>query len=197
MESEARWLQLARDGDQDAFRHLVLLHEKRVARTVLGMLEEAEADDVAQEVFIRLHQSLHTFRGEARLSTWLTRVAINLCLDRLRARKRRGWRWLSLDSDDGNSMHPVLEGEDLLDSRERAALVQAAVKALKPEWRAVVVLRWLQGLSTEETAQALGLPYGTVLSRLSRALGDLRRRLGPLLNEEARPARSTQKEQGT
>ncbi len=180
-EQEARWLQLARTGDGDAFRQLVDRHQGRVARTVLGMLGEQDADDVAQEVFIRLHRHMHEFRGEAKLGTWLTRVAINLCLDRLRARQRRQWRWLSLHSEEGQRLEPALDGEALLDARERQALVRRAVQELKPEWRAVVVLRWLEGLSTEETADLLQLPYGTVLSRLSRAMKALGRELAPLL----------------
>lgn len=184
-EREDRWLQQARSGDDEAFRHLVELHEGRVARTVLGMVGEEEAEDVAQEVFIRLHRHLHDFRGEARLGTWLTRVAINLCLDRLRQRKRRQWRWLSLSSEEGRDLEPALDGEAMLDERERKALVRRAVQALKPEWRAVVLLRWLEGLSTEETAEVLRVPYGTVLSRLSRAMKALGQELAPLMERKA------------
>jgi RNA polymerase sigma-70 factor (ECF subfamily) len=181
---------MARAGDEEAFRRLVEAHEGRVAAVVLGMLGEDEAEDVAQEVFIRCHRSLDQFRGEAQLSTWLTRIAINLCLDRLRARKRWHLRFLHLDTEEGRAREPALDGEAALDARERGRLVRRAVHRLKPEWRAVVVLRWLQGLSTEETAQQLGIPYGTVLSRLSRAMEALRRELGPLLDrgEGRRPA---------
>lgn len=184
-ERESRWLQQARSGDDEAFRHLVEMHEGRVARTVLGMVGEEEAEDVAQEVFIRLHRHLHDFRGEARLGTWLTRVAINLCLDRLRQRKRRQWRWLSLSSEEGRDLEPALDGEAMLDERERKALVRRAVQALKPEWRAVVLLRWLECFSTEETAEILRVPYGTVLSRLSRAMKALGQELAPLMERKA------------
>lgn len=179
---ESVWIQAARDGDREAFRRLVEAHESRVAATVTGMLGEGpDADDVGQEVFLRLHRALDGFRGEARLSTWLTRVAINLSLDRLRARQRWHQRFLGLETEEGQRLEPVLDGEGLLDARERARLVRRAVRRLRPAWRAVVVLRHLQGLSTEETAAALGLPYGTVLSRLSRGLAVLRRDLQPLL----------------
>jgi RNA polymerase sigma-70 factor (ECF subfamily) len=179
---ESAWILAARHGDREAFRLLVKAHESRVAATVTGMLGEGpDADDVGQEVFLRLHRALDGFRGEARLSTWLTRVAINLSLDHLRARQRWHQRFLGLETEDGPLREPALDGEALLDARERARLVRRAVRRLRPTWRAVVVLRHLQGLSTEETAAALGLPYGTVLSRLSRGLAVLRRDLQPLL----------------
>lgn len=178
------WLERARAGDDLAFRHLVEAHEARVAAVALGMLGAEEAEDVGQEVFIRLHRHLHQFRGEAQLSTWLTRIAINLCLDRLRVRRRLRARFLRLD-EAGEEREPRQDGEALLDSRERARLVRRAVHDLKADWRAVVVLRWLRGMDTEETARLLGIPYGTALSRLSRAMGELRRRLGPLLEMPA------------
>ena len=178
------WLERARAGDGQAFRHLVEAHEARVAAVALGMLGAEEAEDVGQEVFIRLHRHLQQFRGEAQLSTWLTRIAINLCLDRLRMRHRLRARFLRLD-EAGEEREPRQDGEALLDSRERARLVRRAVHDLKPDWRAVVVLRWMRGMDTEETARLLGIPYGTALSRLSRAMGELRRRLGPLLEMHA------------
>jgi RNA polymerase sigma-70 factor (ECF subfamily) len=184
---ESALILAARAGDREAFRVLVEAHESRVAATVTGMLGEGpDADDVGQEVFLRLHRALDGFRGEARLSTWITRVAINLSLDRLRARQRWHQRFLGLESEEGRPLEPALDGEALLDERERSRLVRRAVRRLRPTWRAVVVLRHLQGFSTEETAAALGLPYGTVLSRLSRGLAMLRRDLQPLL--EGAPA---------
>lgn len=182
---DLEWVRGALAGDSDSFRRLVEAYEGRVAGVVAGMLGEgADADDVGQEVFIRLHQSLGQFRGESRLSTWLTRIAINLCLDRLRARQRWHKRFLGLEEDEVRPQEPRLDGEALLDQRERARVVRRAVRRLRPSWRAVVVLRYLRGCSTEETAQALSIPYGTVLSRLSRGLSALRDDLGPLLGDE-------------
>lgn len=176
-------------GDARAFAELVERHRGRVAATVIGMLGPGpEADDVGQEVFVQLHRSLGQFRGEAALGTWLTRIAINRSLDELRRRQRRLSRWLRLDGGDGQlgDREPRLDGEAELDARERARLVRAAVQRLKPDWRAVVVLRWMQGHSTLETAEILGVPKGTVLSRLSRALDRLRLELGDLNEAEDR-----------
>jgi RNA polymerase sigma-70 factor (ECF subfamily) len=179
---ELDWVQAALDGDSESFRLLVEAYESRVAAVVTGMLGEGpDADDVGQEVFIRLHHSLAQFRGESRLGTWLTRIAINLCLDRLRARQRWHKRFLGLEEDEMRPREPRMDGEALLDERERGRIVRRAVRRLRPSWRAVVVLRHLRGYSTEETAQTLGIPFGTVLSRLSRALKALREDLGPLL----------------
>lgn len=179
------WVRGALAGDSDSFRLLVEAHQDRVAGVVVGMLGEGpEADDVGQEVFIRLHSSLGQFRGESRLGTWLTRIAINLCLDRLRARQRWHRRFLRLEDEENRPGEPRVDAEALLDQRERARLVRRAVRGLRPSWRAVVVLRYLRGHSTEETAQVLGIPYGTVLSRLSRGLSSLREALGPLLGED-------------
>ncbi len=176
-------LEQARGGDESAFERLVQRHEGRVAATVIGMLGSGmDAEDVGQEVFIRLHANLHRFRGEAQLGTWLTRVAINRCLDRLRSRQGVLGRWLGLEPSELGSLEPRLSGEEVLDARERSRLVQDAVRRLKPAWRAVVVLRLLQGYSTLETAELLGLPKGTVLSRLARGSQKLREELGPLLD---------------
>lgn len=179
---DLRDLAAARLGDSQAFARLVERHEGRVAATVIGMLGEGpEAEDVGQEVFIRLHAALHRFRQEARLSTYITRIAINLSLDRLRARQRLLGRVFGIEHDELGPLEPAQDAGDLLDARERARLVRRAVRQLRPAWRAVVVLRLLQGYSTLETAELLGVPKGTVLSRLARASAALREHLGPLI----------------
>jgi len=167
-------------GDERAFARLVERHRGRVAATVVGMLGPGpEADDVGQDVFIELHRSLGGFRGDAALGTWLTRIAINRSLDALRRRQRGFGRWLRLGGEEGElgEAEPRSDGHARIEARERGERVRAAVQRLKPEWRAVVVLRWLQGHSTLETAELLGIPKGTVLSRLSRALDRLRTEL--------------------
>jgi RNA polymerase sigma-70 factor, ECF subfamily len=177
-------------GDDQAFARLVARHRGKVAATVIGMLGPGpEADDVGQEVFLQLHRSLAGFRAEASLGTWLTRIAINRSLDELRRRQRRFGRWLRLGSDSSGEDWAELQvdGEAEMERRDRQARVRAAVQRLKPDWRAVVVLRWLQGYSTLQTAELLGIPKGTVLSRLSRALDKLRGELGELQEEEGSP----------
>jgi RNA polymerase sigma-70 factor, ECF subfamily len=181
---DARDLPLAIGGDSSAFERIVRRHESRVAATVIGMLGASpEADDTGQEVFIRLHKSLGGFRQEAQLSTYITRIAINLWLDKLRSRQRGFGKWIGLESEALGPDEPFISGDDHIDERERARLVRHAVTQLKPSWRAVVVLRLLQGYSTLETAKLLGLPKGTVLSRLARASSRLRAWLGPILQD--------------
>ncbi len=165
----------AGDGDDGAFRELVERYESQVAATVVGMLGPGtDAEDVGQETFIRFHAALGRFRGEAALGTYLTRIAINLSLNVSRSRQRARWRFWSLDSEEDPAPAPFTDGAALQDQADTRAEVQMALQRLKPDHRAVVVLRTIQGYSTRETAQALGLPEGTVLSRLSRGLSSLK-----------------------
>lgn len=175
-------LEDARRGDQRAFQQLVDRYEGRVAATVVSMLGHGpEADDVGQETFIRFYKSMDRFRGESSLDTYLTRIAINESLKALKRRQRWAQRFFSRDRDDIELAEPAVEGGEQLDARERARLVQDALHHLNPEHRAIVVLRILEGYSTRETADLLGVPQGTVMSRLSRALEKLEHLLGPLL----------------
>ena len=176
----------ARDGDDHAFREIVDRYESRVAATVVGMLGPGpDAEDVGQETFIRFHAALGRFRGEAALGTYLTRIAINLSLNASKSRQRARRFW-SLDSEQDPAPEPVTDGQALQDQADTRAEVRAALQQLKPDHRAVVVLRMIQGCSTRETAQALGLPEGTVLSRLSRGLASLKEILkGEFGHEEA------------
>ena len=172
----------ARAGDRQAFRALVERFEHDVAATVVAMLGPgAEVDDVVQEVFIRFYEALPQFRGEAKVSTYLKRIAINRSLDELRRRKRTLARFLSRDDASASVPEPGAEGDDEVDRRERRALVHRAIGSLPPKHRAVVVLRLIEGYSTEETAEMLGVAYGTVLSRLNRARNKLRTVLKPYL----------------
>ena len=187
----------AREGDRRAFRLLVERYEADVAATVVAMLgPTAEVDDVAQEVFIRFYRSLDRFRGEAAVSTYLKRIAINRSLDALRRRKRFLSRFLSRDDEAIHVTEPALEDEGRLEDRERARFVHEAIEALPPKHRAVVVLRLIEGYSTEETAAILEIPYGTVLSRLSRAHAKLKTLLTPYIQERVK-GREGEREQIT
>lgn len=172
----------AREGDAQAFRQLVERYEPAVAATVIGMLGPGdEAEDVGQETFIRFYESLDRFRGEASLRTYLTRIAVNLSLNALERRRRWRSRFRSRDREDARLPEPAGDARADLESRENEALVRAAIDRLGPEHRAVVVLRLIEGRSTRETAEVLGVPPGTVMSRLSRALGNLEADLRSML----------------
>lgn len=154
----------ARKGDQTAFKNIVLKYQDDVARVVIGMLGKTEdANDVGQDVFIRFYKSINQFKGDASLKTYLTRIAMNLSLNRIKQIKNR--RLVSLDEKNDDRIAPVQESEKL----EMNELLQMALEKLEPDFRSVVTLRLIEGYSTKETAEQLGLPLGTVLSRLSRA----------------------------
>ncbi len=174
----------ARTGDPLAFEQIIHRYEGQVAATAIGMMGRCpEADDVGQETFIRLHTYLHKYRGDAALGTYIVRIAINQSLKALKQRKRRRERFVRYDPEVLESMGPVVEGSDAVDARERERFVHAALGQINPEQRAVVVLRMLEGYSTQETAAMLNVPEGTVMSRLSRALDRLKGLLGPMLQE--------------
>lgn len=172
----------ARDGDAEAFRQLVERYEGAVATTAIGMLGRGpEAEDVGQETFIRFYRSIERFRGDASLRTYLTRIAMNQALKALKKRQRLRSRFFSREENPTDAALEPVEPRDDIGERERREMVQNALQVLTPEHRSVVVLRILEGFDTKETARMLGVPQGTVMSRLSRALEKLEHVLGPLL----------------
>lgn len=175
--SDEHLVQLARQGDERAFGRLVQRHERQVRGIVQNMLGDTdEAKDAAQEVFLRFYRALDNFRGDANLSTYLGRIAINVALTHSERRKRR--RWLSWGAAEANALIP--ETADQSHDPARAELRDAlrhALGRLEPDFRAVVVLRLVEGYSVKETADMLKLPTGTVASRLSRAQRQLRETL--------------------
>ncbi len=172
----------ARNGDAAAFRELVERYEGQVAATVIGMVGYGpDAEDVGQEVFIRFFRALDRFRGDAALGTYLTRIAINQSLKMIRKRKSRLSRFAGSVDDLETKVEPMGDLSTEMDESERQRLVHAALGRLKADHRAVVVLRMLRGYSTKEAADMLGIPAGTVMSRLSRALEQLERLLAPAI----------------
>ena len=161
------------NGDQNAFGEIVNRYQKMVARTVKGMLGDSVfAEDIGQEVFINLFYSLSEFRGEAKLSTYIQKIAVNLTLNEIKRRKR----FFSMFSQKANNeMHEFeISEQDTEERKEAAEIVNKALMAMDPKFRIIITLRMLQGYSTKETAEILSLPIGTVLSRLSRAQEQLR-----------------------
>jgi len=161
------------NGDKLAFGEIVTRYRKMVARTVKGMLgDSVYAEDIGQEVFIKLYYSLRDFRGEAKLSTYIQKIAVNLTLTEIKRRKR----FFSMFSQKGNDeIYEFEVADNETEHRNEAQeLVNKALTALDPKFRIVVTMRMLHGYSTKETAEILELPLGTVLSRLSRAQEQLR-----------------------
>ena len=148
----------------------MLRHEGKVAGVVKSMLRATpEADDVGQEVFIRFYKALHKFKGESAVGTYLIRIAINLSLNEIKRRKRSNV-FFAAEEEGMKKASPEVD----VDVKE---VVNREIKRLDWDYQSVITLRMIEGYSTQETAEILGVPLGTVLSRLSRAQKKLRMEL--------------------
>lgn len=181
---EAPLLERARAGDDAAFAELVTHYERKVFRLARNITQNDEdAEDVLQDAFLKAYTHLDRFHGESKFYTWVVRIAVNEALMKLR--KRRGDRMVSLDEEielgeesvtreiavwDGNP-------EQTYSQEEMRKILDEAIQTLKPAFRSVFQLRDVDELSTEETAEALGLSIPAVKSRLLRARLELRERL--------------------
>ena len=174
------------EGDVNAFEDLVTEHEKGVYAIAQRMTGNAEdAADMTQETFIKAYNSLSSFRGDSKFSVWLYRIATNVCLDFLRSRSRKPTVSLSVEDDDGEETQMDIADESqspeqLLERGLTRDAVRRGLKSLSPEYRQILLLREIQGLSYEEIAEALVLEVGTVKSRIFRA----RKRLCAFLLED-------------
>jgi RNA polymerase sigma-70 factor (ECF subfamily) len=152
-------------------------NENQVAAIVIGMLGHCtEAEDIGQETFIRFYKSLNKFRGESSISTYLTRIAINLSLNEIKRRQRRR-KYFSNTSEEG--MDNIPENTTSKNRKETKEIVNQGIQKLEPKFRTVLVSRLILGYTTQETAKLLKLPVGTVLSRLTRAQMKLKSILTP------------------
>ncbi len=179
-------IEACRAGRTEAFGVLVRRYQDRLYPTILRLCGCAEdAHDLTQDAFLRAFQKLDRFHGGSSFYTWLYRIAINLTLSGRRRRRvtlhlADGCRGEPMDpSDDPEVTDPTLPAQQA----ERDALVQSALNSLAPDHRAVVVLKDLDGLRYEQIAEVLGVPVGTVRSRLHRARCELRGRLRGLGDE--------------
>jgi RNA polymerase sigma-70 factor (ECF subfamily) len=185
MTAERQLLRRLRERDERAFRELVQLHRDTIYNLTFRMLgNRAEAEDVAQEVFITVFKTIDSFREESKFSTWLYRVTINHCKNRIKYLARRHDR--DRDELDDNQAGgegvvgaPVLarRPDRALEGAQLEKLMQDAINTLDDEHRVLVVLRDVEDLSIEEICEITGLPDGTVKSRLHRARLALRKKL--------------------
>lgn len=172
-------------GDVDAFPELVRRHQGRLWAVALRTTgDREEAADALQDALLSAYRSASSYRGEARVTTWLHRVVVNACLDRLRRGKARPT--VPLPEDGGPP-----DRRDPLADRETAMEIEAALAALPPEQRAALVLVDVHGMPLEEVAQILDVPVGTIKSRCSRGRARLAVSLGHLRNRPLPPAVST------
>jgi RNA polymerase sigma-70 factor, ECF subfamily len=166
-------------GDPSAFDILVGRWDRKIQGAIYRVLgSEDDARDLCQEAFLKAYRGLGSFKREARFSSWLYQIALNLCRDRLR--RRRGRTMVSLEElDEGGAHLPSSRPSalDLVESRDLQRTVAAAVASLPEEQREVIVLKEYQGLTFLEIAEVLDVPISTVKTRLYRGLGHLRERL--------------------
>lgn len=171
--------------DEGAFNELVITYQRRVFALVFRMLgRRDEAEDLAQEVFVQVFKAIDQFRGDSKLSTWIYRIAVNLCKNRTKYLSRRH----ANDQDDvdamadrlpfsaakGVSVGGISRPDELVEGMQLEVVVKRAIEQIEPEFREVLILRDVEDMSYEEIAEVTGLADGTVKSRIHRARAQLR-----------------------
>lgn len=186
--SDDALVRAAREGDFAAFEALYERHRLAVYRFIYQMVrKQDDAEDITQEAFVRAFHSLHRFREQARFSTWITRIAMNTCTDRIRMAQRRAsleqkeaqgaLEWMTMS---GVSPNPIEE----IERSRTAALVRQAVMALPPHHRTAIILRDFEGKEYEEIGEVFGCSTGGAKLRVLRARRALKARLAPLFGEQ-------------
>jgi len=174
-------VQRALGGDAEAFGELVRRWERRIFALTYGLLgREEDARDATQDTFLAAFRNLRGFRGEARVSSWLHRIAVNQCLTRQRRAKVRNESALEEEGDNTGGFAAPIEYSpaNLAEGRQRTVAVRRALNGLPMELRQVVVMKEFEELTFREIAEALDLPLSTVKSRLYTGLKQLEMRLG-------------------
>lgn len=161
-----------RQHEPRAQRELVLRTQDRVYRSLVRLVGLQDAEDVAQQVYLQVFRQLHRFNGDSSFGTWLYRVTVNEAMQHLRRKRRCRWAALNWEPDAGKP--------DRCQQSETRELLDRALTQIEPELRSIFVLREVEGLSYEAIGAAVGIPMGTVASRLSRARHDLQERLRSL-----------------
>ncbi len=177
---EQKFVERLKARDERAFNELVQAYEMRVFRLVFRMVgRRSEAEDMAQEVFVQVFKAIDQFRGDSKLSTWIYRIATNLCKNRVKylARRHEGSQAelepmaerATLEEAKGVTFGDVARPDHLVEGFQLEAIVHACIAELDPDFRAALILRDVEDLSYEEIAEITGLPDGTVKSRIHRA----------------------------
>ena len=177
-------IEACQQGDRDAFQLLFETYKDKVFSIAVYSAggDRAIAEDVTQQIFLKLFTAIGQFRGDSEFTTWLYRLVVNACLDERRRRKR----WLpwgeTVAMTNRSEKKPQ---EQRLDRIEVAAAVQEAIAELKPKFRLPILLKYVEGLSYEEMAIVMGCSKGTVASRLNRGHSQLAKRLAHFNNSAA------------
>ncbi len=187
-DSDLMLVQRVQQGESAAFDLLVLRYQHKVLKLIMRYVHDAvEAEDVAQEAFIRAYRALPSFRGDSAFYTWLYRISINTAKNALVANRRRPVDYsLDLQDTEDYAMQARLKDpetpEGLLLTEEIQNTVNSAIEHLPEDLRTAIVLRELEGLSYEEIAKAMDCPVGTVRSRIFRAREAIDRKLRPIFD---------------
>ncbi|MHB0939186.1 MAG: sigma-70 family RNA polymerase sigma factor [Armatimonadota bacterium] len=183
-QTEIALIRRVQQGDGVAFDRLVELYSTRVYNLAYRMIGNAEdAQDAAQEAFLRIYDALPKFRGDASFSTWMHRIVVNVCHDEMARKRRRPPTLTEITPEDGDGGAPAEQAttgetaEDAVLRQERRQALHQAITALPPPFREVLVLYDLQGFSYDEISQILRVNIGTVKSRLNRARNLLREKI--------------------
>jgi RNA polymerase sigma-70 factor, ECF subfamily len=170
-------------GDQDAFAEIVEIYKNSIFQLCYRMLgNRHEAEDIAQEAFIRAYVNIKSFNQELKFSTWLFRIATNLCIDRIRKKKPDYYLDAEVAGTDGLTMYSQLAShaplpEKELESLELQETVQKEILNLPEKYRSVIVLKYMEELSLNEISEILDMPLGTVKTRIHRGREALRQQL--------------------
>lgn len=166
-----QWIRLFKSGKEEGFNRLVLKHKDRIFGLCLRLLagDREEAEDAAQETFVKAYSGLMDFRMESKFSSWAYRIAVNTCKNRLVSRPYRdSRRHLDLEAAEMDGAPSAPDPSQVLESKGRRERIEEAIARLPEEQRTLVVLRDVEGRSYEEIAETTGLNPGTVKSRLNR-----------------------------
>ncbi len=188
-EADQALVERVQAGDKQAFGLLVGKYQRKLLRLISRLVrDQAEAEDVAQEAFIKAYRALPNFRGESAFYTWLYRIGVNTAKNWLVANGRRAPTSTDVDNEEAESygetdlLRDVDTPERLLMTKQIGNTVNAAMAELPEELRTAVTLREIEGLSYEDIAQAMECPIGTVRSRIFRAREAIAEKLRPLLD---------------
>jgi RNA polymerase sigma-70 factor, ECF subfamily len=178
-----RKIKQVKKGDQDAFAEIVEYYKDKVYQLCYRMLGNAhEAEDSAQEAFIRAYVNIHSYDSTKKFSTWLYRIATNLCIDRIRKKKPDYYLDAEISGTDGLDMYSQIPAkqelpEDELEKLELQEQIQQEILKLPEKYRSVIVLKYVDELSLKEISDILDLPVGTVKTRIHRGREALRNKL--------------------
>ena len=192
MINETELIERLKEGDETAFKTIVEQWQNMVYNTILGIVQnETEAEDLAQDVFIKVFEKIGTFKGDSKFSTWLYRIATTTALDHLRSKKRKK-RFGFLQSLSGTSGEEKEQIPDFnhpgvsLDNKERAAVLFKAIEELPDNQKAAYTLHKLEGLSYRDVSEVLNTTVSAVESLMSRANQNLRKQLEDYYNKHYR-----------